>query len=45
LAKLLRRAETDNELLALLKSRCEGIRHKFEPARELAAWQALLSEI
>jgi putative glycosyltransferase (TIGR04348 family) len=44
LATLLERAECDRDFYALLKSRCAALAPLFSPARERAAWRALLSE-
>jgi glycosyltransferase involved in cell wall biosynthesis len=45
LMRLLSRAETEPEFLALLKSRGERLAKLFEPAREQKAWRELLREI
>lgn len=45
LAELLDRAERDPAYLAELGGRCAALVPKFEPAREAAAWQALIGEI
>lgn len=45
LARLLRRAEEDEEFLADLTRRCAERAPAFTPARERAAWKALLREL
>jgi putative glycosyltransferase (TIGR04348 family) len=45
LARLLRRCETDAELLASLRARCDALRPLVEPARERDSWRALLLEL
>lgn len=45
LRKLLIRAETDQEFLQVLRSRCCRLASLFDPAREAAAWKKLLREI
>lgn len=42
LAQLLRRAEEDADFLRAIKGNGDARKHLFEPARELAAWDALL---
>jgi putative glycosyltransferase (TIGR04348 family) len=44
LARLLIRAETDGAFYEELRSRCRRLQPRFDPARERAAWQQLLSE-
>ena len=45
LARLLHRAETDEEFYADLNARCEARRHLVEPEREKAALESLMEEI
>ena len=45
LTRLLIRAESEPDFLALLKSRVDRLVKLFEPAREQKAWKALLREI
>src|SRR5262249_8570760 len=45
LAKLLLRAERDHQFYQLLKDSCQPLVELVSPARELAAWQELLSEL
>jgi putative glycosyltransferase (TIGR04348 family) len=45
LARLMRRAETDRAYYRTLERWCRAVAPRFAPARELAAWRALLREI
>jgi len=45
LARLMRRAETDEKYYGMLARWCRTIAPRFAPARELAAWRALLGEV
>jgi len=45
LARLLRRAETDEEFLGRLQAWCGRLRPLVEPAREREAWRRLLVEL
>src|SRR5262249_49173761 len=45
LASLLDRAERDPQFVAELERRCRALRPVFAPARERAAWRALLAEL
>ena len=45
LARLMRRAETDRVYYRTLERWCRALAPRFEPARELAAWRALLREL
>ena len=45
LAELLLRTETDSKFYASLKTRCERLKPLVEPARERAAWEALLRQL
>ncbi len=45
LARLLRRAETEEDFYRRLTDWCHALAPQFEPARERQAWQALLAEL
>jgi putative glycosyltransferase (TIGR04348 family) len=45
LARLMSRAETDGAYYRTLERWCRALAPRFEPARELAAWRALLREL
>ncbi len=45
LAALLERCETDPGFLADLEARCRVLAQRFHPAREQAAWEAVLGEL
>ncbi|MDQ2909305.1 MAG: glycosyltransferase [Candidatus Eremiobacteraeota bacterium] len=44
LQQVLRRVETEPEFLMALRTRCESLRPLFEPQRERASWERLISE-
>ena len=45
LARLLFRAESDPRFYRDLKARCSQMAPRFQPSRELAAWESLLREV